>query len=82
MWSFTTPDGRSLRGALHFMAPYADPAKAWIKKDLEIDPRTRLLPFVAEALNHDDSPLMRSAFEHLSDDQTRSARWRLLYNVP
>jgi len=82
MWGFTTPDGRSLRGALHFMAPYADPAKPWLKKDVAIDPRSRLLPFFAEALNHGDDPLLRAMFARFATEETLNARWRLLFNVP
>jgi len=82
MWVFTTPDGRGLSAALRFMAPFSDPAKPWIKKDLETDPRARLLPFLAEALSHSDDPLIRTKFSQFADNQTRNARWRLLYNVP
>jgi hypothetical protein len=82
LWSFATPDGRSLRTALHFMAPYADPAKVWIKDDLQIDPRTRLLPFLAEALNHGEDTSIRILFARFTNRETRTARWRLLYNVP
>jgi len=82
LWSFATPDGRSLRAALHFMAPYADPAKPWIKNDLKTDPRTRLLPFLAEALNHGDDVFIRTIFDRFANDENRAARWRLLYNVP
>ena len=81
LWAFTTPDGRSLRNALHFMAPFADPAKPWIKEDLATDPRTRLLPFFAEALNQSEDPLLRAAFSQFATEETRTDRWRLLYNV-
>jgi len=81
LWSFTTPDGRSLQGALRFMAPYADPAKTWIKQDLVTDPRSRLLPFLAEALNHGEDPLLRAAFEQFATEETRTDRWRLLFNA-
>jgi len=82
LWTFATPDGRSLRSALHFMAPYADPKKPWIKNDLKIDPRTRLLPFLAEALNHGDDVFIRTIFDRFANEETRTARWRLLYNMP
>ena len=82
LWNFTTSDGRSLRSALRFMAPYADPAKAWIKKDLEVDPRSRLLPFLAEARNHDPDLLIRPTLDRFADKDTSTARWRLLFNTP
>jgi hypothetical protein len=81
LWNFTTPDGRSLQGALRFLAPYADPAKTWIKQDLVSDSRTRLLPFLAEALNHREDPLLRAAFKKFATEESRTDRWRLLYNT-
>jgi hypothetical protein len=82
LWAFTTTDGRNLLNALRFMAPYADPAKPWLKPDLEIDPRERLLPLLAEALNHNNDPAIREIFTRFADEKTRNARWRLLFNVP
>jgi hypothetical protein len=35
LWNFQTPDGRSIRKALDYLAPYADPAKEW--PDPQID---------------------------------------------
>ena len=82
LWDFASPDGRSLRKALHFIAPYADPAHNWPNQDLKIDSRDRVLPLLAEAMNHGDDPLIRDTFNRLTNDQVRNARWRLLFNVP
>jgi hypothetical protein len=35
LWHFTTIDGRSLRKALDFMAPYADPSRKWPYQQIE-----------------------------------------------
>ncbi len=43
-WSYTTKDGRSLRAALRYLAPYANPDKPWIKSDLVAGGRADLLP--------------------------------------
>lgn len=34
LWNFKTEDGRSLRAALDYLAPYADPQKAWPHKQI------------------------------------------------
>jgi hypothetical protein len=53
-WAYTTKDGRSLRAALRYLAPYADPNKAWIENDLVEGDRAELFPLLAQALRHDD----------------------------
>jgi hypothetical protein len=35
LWHFTTSDGRSMRKALDFMAPYADPSRKWPYQQIE-----------------------------------------------
>lgn len=35
LWHFTTSDGRSIRKALDFMAPYADPSRKWPYQQIE-----------------------------------------------
>lgn len=35
LWHFTTSDGRSIRKALDFMAPYADPSHKWPYQEIE-----------------------------------------------
>lgn len=82
LWSFTAPDGRSLKQAVLFMAPYADPQKPWLKKDLKLDPRSRLLPLIAESLNHFEDSSLRAALTHFADSSTHSARWHLISNSP
>ena len=77
-WSFTTPDGRSLRAALACLAPYLDPAKPWPKNDIQPGDRSQLLPLVAQFLQHGDSPALRSLYlKHAANSQA-DARWRLL----
>ena len=75
-WSFATPDGRSLLGALRYLAPYADPAKPWPKQDLVAGDRLRLFPLFAEALRHGDDPSFR---EMLHGFGPTDGRWRLLW---
>ncbi len=75
-WNYTTPDGRSLRIALRYLAPYADPAKPWPKEDVVAGDRNRIFPLLAEALRHGDDPLFR---EMLTRFGPADARRRLLW---
>ena len=80
-WMFTTADGRSLSGALHYLAPYADPEKAWPKKDLVAADRARLLPLFAQYLAHRDDPVIRALYQKFAATEEPAARWRLLWPV-
>ena len=82
LWTFSTPDGRNLTAALRFMAPYADPTKPWPKEDLKTDSRDRLLPLLAEAIQHSDDPAIHEAFNHFAGEHHPRDRWHLLYNLP
>jgi len=82
-WAYTTKDGRSLRAALRYLAPYADPAKPWIKNDLVPAGRSALLPLFAEALRHGDDPQFRELLAKFGNtDDQKSARWHLLLDFP
>jgi hypothetical protein len=59
-WGYTSADGRSLKGALSYLAPYADPAKAWPKQDIHQDRREQLLPLLSFYLRHRDDPALRA----------------------
>ncbi|MEO6996338.1 MAG: alginate lyase family protein, partial [Lacunisphaera sp.] len=80
-WNFSAKDGRSLRAALAYLAPYADPAKPWPKKDLGDPSRTRLLPFFAIDLAHHSDPEFRSLLEKYAPSDP-AGRWRLLWDLP
>jgi hypothetical protein len=74
-WDYATPDGRSLRVALRYLAPYADPGKPWPQEDLIAGDRTRLFALFAQALHHGDDPLFRAMLHFSPAD----ARWQLLW---
>ncbi len=74
-WNYTTPDGRSIRVALRYLAPYADPGKPWPKEDLIAGDRTRLFALLAQTLHHGDDPLFREMLRFSPAD----ARWQLLW---
>lgn len=79
-WTFSTPDGRSLRAALRQVAPFADPAKAWLKEDLEPADRARIPPLLAEALRHLNDSVLREAFARVEAKPEAGERWRLAWS--
>jgi hypothetical protein len=82
-WQHRSADGRSLLAALKYLAPYADPAKPWRKKDIIEGERGNVLALVAEGSQHWDDPELKSLVEKLGDaGESRSARWHLLLNIP
>ena len=78
LWGHVGPKGQGLRAALAFLAPYVNPEKPWIKADVHPDPRTRLLPLVAQAHAHWPDAVFADALRDFgSQDGEREARWRL-----
>jgi len=78
-WGFTTKDGRSLRTALRYLAPYADPAKPWPKDDIAAASRADLLPLLAEALRHGGEPQWHTLLAKFgATPRQLPARWHLL----
>ena len=76
LWS--VPGDRTLRAAVRYVAPYADPAAKWPKEDIKAPDRARLLPLLAETLRHGDDPALRDLLVKFADPKTAAARWRLL----
>jgi hypothetical protein len=60
-WNYATPDGRSVGGALRFIAPYADPEKPWFKADLGRQDRERVAPLLRAYLRRVDDPVLRAS---------------------
>jgi len=73
-WNFTTPDGRSLRAALRFLAPYVDPEKRWIKEDLGHTGRDRLVPLLREFVARVDDPELKAALRAAESRQPNAVR--------
>lgn len=78
LWSAPTPDGRTLRNAIRYVAPYADSSKTWLKEDLKAADRERIFPLLAETLRRGDDPLLRDTLTQFAGPKTADARWRLL----
>jgi Tfp pilus assembly protein FimT len=77
VWKSSTPEGRSLRAALVYVAPYADPAKPWPKQDLESAERSRILALLANALHYGEDAQFRAPLAKFAGPMTLAARWRL-----
>jgi hypothetical protein len=80
-WSFATSDGRSLRSALAYLAPYVDPAKPWPRKDLHPPNRRRLVPLLAQYLQRQDAVDLRTLYARSAATVDKDARWRLLLST-
>jgi len=65
-WNFASPDGRSLLGALAYLAPFADPARPWPKPDVQAADRRRLIPLLALFLQHREDATLRVIFSRAS----------------
>ena len=77
LWAFSTADGRSLKAAVRYIAPFADPAKSWPKEDIETAGRGRILPLLAEAARHGDDPSISDPLTTFSGAPSAGERWRL-----
>jgi hypothetical protein len=76
LWHFTTSDGRSMRKALDFMAPYADPSRKWPYQQIEksnLDSLDLLLLRAAPAYPdaHYEAALKNSQAARLASSQER-----------
>lgn len=73
-WNYQTENGRSLRQGLAFLAPYADPDKAWIKEDIQPKNPQSLMPLFALAAQHSHDPqVFEAALKHYK--KSRADRW-------
>ena len=81
-WSFATSDGRSLRAALAFLAPYLDASKPWPRTDIHPGDRDQILPLLAQYLRHGNSPELLDIYSRHAARSQLSARWRLVYGAP
>ncbi len=79
-WTHATADGRSLRAALAYVAPYADPAKTWPKKDITAAKTDRILPLLRAYLARQNDASFRALYEKFSaaSPDLAKERWQLL----
>ena len=60
LWSYETPDGRSIRKALEFLMPFASGEKKWPYQQLGEWPPQILLPLIRRAKAHDQLRVARA----------------------
>ena len=79
LWHYTSPGGGSIRGALAYLAPYADSTRAWPGQQITaVNAQAVLVPYRrADAVLHDAT--LRDAIAHVSPAVRASDRSRLLY---
>lgn len=80
-WGFKAGNGACLGAAIRFLAPFADPARPWIRKDIKDAERMRLLPLLAEALRHrEDEEFRALLLRHGASAGAAEARWNLAWS--
>lgn len=80
LWGYETADGRSIRRALDFLAPYADPAKEWPYEQItDVDPSS-FLPLLRLGAAAYAEPEYEEVISRLQDqDEIAADRDQLLY---
>ena len=81
LWHFATDDGRSIRKAIDFLTPYADPEKEWPYQQISGMDATALLPLLLQANRaYGDQPY--SELIHQLVSQAPANRALLLFPPP
>lgn len=78
LFDYQSADGRSIRKALAYVAPYLNPEREWVKQDITEIKRTPLLTILSSWLNYRDDPEFLELFETYGKDRQLDHRWRLL----
>lgn len=78
LWHYRTPDGRSIRRALGYLAPYTDPEKQWPHRQLNPLKRSALLPALARAVAIYGDEAFGPALRRLPADEVAKDRVRLM----
>ena len=72
LWSYSSPDGRSIRAAITYLARYADADVAWPHKNISKINRGAIKPLVLEASRHYPGETFPAAA--MPDEETRRTR--------
>ena len=76
-WRYQTTDGRSLRGALTFLAPYAEPGIPFIKEDIVEPDRGEIRALVVTAASRYNDLLFQETLARVRSDAFLAERWNL-----
>ena len=81
LWHYRTDDGRSIRGALDYMAPFADPAKKkeWSHQQLKGFKPISLLPALWQGALVYKDPKYSRLIDKLPENGVRESRCQLWY---
>jgi hypothetical protein len=79
LWTFTTPDGRSISKVIDFLLPYALEEREWEFKQIVPMERNRLYPILQIASTKYPGERYRQAAEKLRDSETDPLRSNLVY---
>ncbi len=82
LWSYRSPRGGSIRRALDYLAPYADPRRKWPGRQITpTEPDLLVLPLEQARLAYGDARY-GALLRQIPDDAVRSHRAQLLYPEP
>jgi hypothetical protein len=82
LWSYRSPRGASIRKALDYLAPYADPRRKWPGRQITpTEPDLLVLPLEQARLAYHDARY-GALLRQIPDDAVRSHRAQLLYPEP
>ena len=79
LWHYQSAEGRSIRKALDFLAPYADPHKKWPYKQISTLKRSRLFSLLRRGTIVYDDPEYEALIRKLPQSDIDANRVHLLY---
>ncbi len=79
LWSYAAPNGASLRRALDYLAPYADPARKWPGEQITPVSPSEMLVALRRAVPATRDARLAAALARVPEEATRADRSRLLY---
>jgi hypothetical protein len=81
LWHFQTSDGRSIRKALDFMAPYADPQRKWPYQQIEKANRSSLDLLLLRAAPEYPGSHYETALRNIQATDLLASQERLLFRL-
>jgi hypothetical protein len=79
LWNYRTDDGRSIRGALDWLLPYATGEREWLYQQIGDWRREMLVPLLRRAAAAYNEPRYQHAAERMPDVQTGGSRFNLTH---
>ena len=80
LWNYKGKAGQSLRAALDFIAPYADPANKWPYEQIaNMDMSASILPLLRHAAHYYHEPRYEALIAKIADDDITDDRLQLLF---